>query len=99
VAAAAYDLAILDRAVAEQPWPADALREVARQLAVGAELLWVEDYDALARRVPTANPLATLRGWLNEAGLVCTRLRPIDVDGRHLVLAVAHAQPAVTAAA
>lgn len=95
----AYDAAILDRALAAQARPIDALREVARRLAPGAELLLVEDYDSLARRLPTANPLAALRGWLTEAGLICTRLRPLDVDGQHLVLAVAHAQNTVTAAA
>ena len=97
--AAEYEVAILDRALASQPRPIDALREIGRMLAPGAELLLVEDYEALAKRLPTANPLAALRSWLNEAGLVCTRLRPIDVDGQHLVLAVAHAQAAVTAAA
>lgn len=95
----AYDAAILDRALAAQARPIDALREVARLLVPGAELLLVEDYDSLARRLPTANPLAALRGWLTEAGLICTRLRPLDVDGQHLVLAVAHAQSTVTAAA
>lgn len=98
-AAPAYDAAILDRALVAQPRPLDALREVGRLLAPGAELLLVEDYEALARRLPTANPLAALRSWLNEAGLVCTRLRPIDVDGQHLVLAVSHLQVTVTAAA
>lgn len=98
-AAAEYDVAILDRTVAVQPRPGDALREAGRLLGVGGELIWLEDYDAVARRVPDRNPLAALRGWLDEAGLICTRLRPIDVDGQHLVLAVAHPHTAVTAAA
>jgi ArsR family transcriptional regulator len=98
-AAAEYDVAIIDRTVAGHPRPGDALREVARLLTAGAELFWLEDYEAIAQRVPGSNPLATLRSWLNEAGLTCTRLHPIDVDGQHLVLAVAHTPPAITAAA
>jgi hypothetical protein len=61
-------------------------------------LLLVEDYEALARRAAD-NPLNALRDWLAEVGLVCRRLRPIDLDGQHLVLAVAQGQGTVSAAA
>ncbi|HEX9207838.1 MAG TPA: metalloregulator ArsR/SmtB family transcription factor [Steroidobacteraceae bacterium] len=98
-AAEDFDTAILDRALVTQERPVEALREVARLLDSRGELLLVEDYDALALRTTADNPLAALREWLAEAGLVCTRLRPLDLDGQHLVLAVAHAQNAVTAAA
>ena len=35
------------------------------------------------------NPIALLREWLADAGLACRRLQPLDLDGRHLLLAVA----------
>jgi ArsR family transcriptional regulator len=98
-ATAGFDMAILDRALVTQDRPVEALREIARLLGPRGELQLVEDYDALAMRTGANNPLAALREWLAEAGLVCTRLRPIDVDGQHLVLAVAHTASAVTAAA
>jgi len=94
-----FDTAILDRALATNSRPVEALREIARLLGSHGELLLVEDYDALALRAAVGNPLAAPREWLAEAGLVCTRLRPIDVDGQHLVLAVAHPEGTVSAAA
>lgn len=94
-----FDTAILDRAVASQARPLDSLREAARLLRPSGELILVEDYDALAARADGANPLATLKEWLAQAGLVCTRLRPLDLDGRHVVLAVARAGGAVSVAA
>ena len=53
----------------------------------------------IALRADGTNPLATLKQWLAQAGLVCTRLRPLDLDGRHVVLAVAQADGTVSAAA
>lgn len=97
-ASAEFDTAIVDRSLASQPRPVDALREVTRLLGPSGELLLVEDYEALARRA-TDNPLNALRDWLAEVGLVCRRLRPIDLDGQHLVLAVAQGQGTVSAAA
>ena len=55
--------------------------------------------DALAQRAVTGNPLALLREWLAEAGLACTRLHPVDLDGRHLLLAIASCERAAAAAA
>jgi ubiquinone/menaquinone biosynthesis C-methylase UbiE len=98
-AAGDFDTVILDRVLPGQDRPVEALREIARLLGSRGELLLVEDYDALAARTRADNPLAALREWLAEAGLICTRLRPLDVDGQHLVLAVARAHDAVTAAA
>jgi ubiquinone/menaquinone biosynthesis C-methylase UbiE len=98
-AAGDFDTVILDRALPGQTRPVEALREVARLLGPHGELLLIEDYDALAARIRTENPLVALREWLADAGLTCTRLRPLDVDGQHLVLAVAHAHDTVTAAA
>jgi len=88
-ASASVDLAIVDRALRDQARPVDALREVARLLNSGGEVLLVEDYDELAQREAGGNPIALVRGWLAEAGLLVTRLHPVDLDGRHLLLAVA----------
>jgi DNA-binding transcriptional ArsR family regulator len=94
-----FDTAVLDRTLADQSKPVEALREAARLLNVGGELIVAERYDALAGRVPGANPLVTLKAWLVQAGLVCTRLHPLDLDGEHLVLAVANTGGPVSAAA
>ncbi len=88
--AADFDVALIDRALAAQERPVEALREVGRLLQPGGELIVVEDYDALATDAAAQNPLATLRTWLVDAGLVCSRLHPCDVAGQHLLLAVAH---------
>jgi DNA-binding transcriptional ArsR family regulator len=87
---AEFDTVVVDRALAAEARPVEALREAARLLRPDGELLVVEDYDALARLTEASNPLHTLRAWAAEAGLACTRLRPVDVDGLHLLLGVAH---------
>ena len=94
-----FDTVVLDRALAAQARPLEALREAARLISAAGEMIVAEDYDALAARAEGANPLAALKGWLAQAGLVCTRLHPLDLDGRHVVLAVAQAGGAVSAAA
>jgi DNA-binding transcriptional ArsR family regulator len=94
-----FDTVVLDRALAAQARPVEALREAARLIGAAGDLIVAEDYDALAARAEGANPLAALKGWLAQAGLVCTRLHPLDLDGRHVVLAVAQAGEAVSAAA
>jgi DNA-binding transcriptional ArsR family regulator len=94
-----FDSVVLDRALAGQPRPVDALREAARLLNRGGELIVAEDYDALVASADGANPLATLKAWLAQAGLVCGRLHPVDLDGRHIVLAVAQAGGLVAVAA
>jgi DNA-binding transcriptional ArsR family regulator len=95
-----FDTAVLDRALSRHDRPVDALRETARLLRSNGELIVAEDYDGLTARLgDDANPLATLKGWLAEAGLVCSRLRPLDLDGQHLLLAVAHAVGPVVVAA
>jgi len=84
---ASIDVAIVDRSLGAHLRPVEALREVLRLLTIGGELLLVEDYDELEQRAPDGNPLALIRQWLAEAGLRVTRLHPVDLDGRHLLLA------------
>jgi ArsR family transcriptional regulator len=97
-ASASFDVVVLDCALASEPRPADALREAARVLRAGGRLLLVEDYDALETPDAAGNPLARVRAWIAEAGLVCSRLRPVDVDGAQLLLAVATSDRAAAAA-
>jgi len=84
-----FDVAVVDRVLAAASRPAEALREVARVLRPSGRLLVVENFDSLDLRTPDGNPLESLRAWLTDAGLACERLRPVDVTGAHLLLAVA----------
>ena len=93
-----FDVAVVDRALASEARPVDALREAARVLRPGGRLLLIEDFEALERRAPDSNPLALLRTWLADAGLACDRLRPFDVSGAHLLLAVSAVEPEAAAA-
>ncbi len=83
-----FGAVLLDRVLAREPAPARALQEAVRHAEDGIDLLLLEDYDSLTER-GEENPLAAIRGWLAEAGLACKRLRPMDVGGRHVLLAVA----------
>jgi ArsR family transcriptional regulator len=94
-----FDAVIVDRALAAHARPVEALRETGRLLREPGDLIVAEAYDALAARAPGANPLATLKDWMAQAGLVCARLHPADLDGEHLVLAVARARDVVSVAA
>jgi ArsR family transcriptional regulator len=83
-----FDVAVVDRVLAAEARPVDALREAARVLRPAGRLLVIEDFEALERLAPDSNPFALLRAWLTAAGLGCDRLRPFDVSGAHLLLAV-----------
>jgi DNA-binding transcriptional ArsR family regulator len=94
-----FETVVLDRVLSAQARPGDALLEAARLLDSRGELIVAEDYEALATRAAGSHPLATLKAWLADAGLLCVRLHPVDLDGRHVVLAVAQPGAAVAAAA
>lgn len=96
--AQSFDVVLIDRVLADADRPTAGLQEAARVLKPGGRLVLIEDFDALERRTPDANPLALLRGWLADAGLACDRLRPFDVSGAHLLLAAAVLEPEVAAA-
>ncbi|MGB5104318.1 MAG: metalloregulator ArsR/SmtB family transcription factor [Steroidobacteraceae bacterium] len=93
-----FDVVLIDRVLVGAERPADALTEAARVLRPGGRIILVEDFEALERRVPDANPLVLLRGWLADAGLACDRLRPFDVSGAHLLLAAAVTESRAVAA-
>ena len=88
-ASASFDVVVLDCVLSGEARPADALREAARVLKAPGRLVLVEDYDALERRATASHPLALMREWIAESGLACNRLRPVDVAGANLLLAVA----------
>ena len=97
-ASRSFDVVLIDRVLADAARPADELREAARVAREGGRILVVEDFEALERRTPDANPLALLRGWFADAGLACDRLRPFDVSGAHLLLAAAAMESEAAAA-
>lgn len=93
-----FDVVVVDRVLATGDRPDRCLQEAARVLRPGGRLLVLEDFEALERRTKQANPLAVLRSWLADAGYACDRLRPIDLSGAHLLLAVATPPDAAAAA-
>jgi SAM-dependent methyltransferase len=95
---AGFDVVVIDRVLADAERPDAGLREATRVLKGGGRLIVVEDFEALAERSTDSNPLALLRGWLADAGLACSRLRPADVGGAHLLLAAAAPDTEVAAA-
>jgi ArsR family transcriptional regulator len=95
---ASFDVVVIDRVLADVERPDAGLRDAARVLREGGRLLVVEDFEALAERSADSNPLSLLRGWLADAGLACSRLRPADVGGAHLLLAAAAPDTEVVAA-
>lgn len=97
-ASASFDTVVLDRALANETDVAPLLREAARLVRPGGSLVVVEDYEALAERAAGGNPLGALREWIAQGGLLCTRLRPVDVGLEHLLLAVAIPEQAEAAA-
>jgi DNA-binding transcriptional ArsR family regulator len=97
-ATASFDAVVLDRVLAGQAQPEPLLREAARVLRPGGQLMLVEDYEVLSERAAGSNPLGVLREWIAMAGLLCTRLRPVDVGAQHLLLAIAGHERAEAAA-
>jgi ArsR family transcriptional regulator len=88
-ASGSFDVVVLDRAIGGQARPELLLADAARALRPGGRVVLVEDYDALAARATAGNPLALLRDWLARGGLQCSRMRPVDTSGRHLLVAMA----------
>lgn len=97
-ASASFDAVVLDRVLTGPPRPEELLRETARVLRASGQLLVIEDYEALSERAAGGNPLAVLRDWIARCGLVCVRLRPLDVGAQHLLLAIATPERAAAAA-
>jgi DNA-binding transcriptional ArsR family regulator len=96
--ATTFDVVVLDRVLGSRARPDQALADVARVLRPAGRLVLIEDYDALAARAATDNPLALLRDWLARGGLQCARMRPVDTGRGHLLVATAAAESGRAAA-
>jgi SAM-dependent methyltransferase len=86
-AAPLFDTVVAERVLAEAERPVLALAEICRTLKHGGRAIVIEDFDALIATSP-ANPIATLREWFSKAGLEITRVRPVDTEAGHLLLAI-----------
>jgi SAM-dependent methyltransferase len=82
-----FDTVVAERVLAEAQRPVLALAEICRTLKHGGRAIVIEDFDALIATSP-ANPIATLREWFSKAGLEITRVRPVDTEAGHLLLAI-----------
>ncbi|MGH8176285.1 MAG: ArsR/SmtB family transcription factor [Steroidobacter sp.] len=92
-----FDTATVDRILARAERPIAALTEIARTLRPGGRLIVIEEFDALSAR--DANPITTLRRWLERAGFECSRVHPVDTESTHLLIALARRLGRTTAAA
>ncbi len=90
-AGAPFDMVVLDRFTAAGSALSTTLATAKRALVPGGKLWLFERYDALegARDRIVEHPIARVRRVLNEAGLTCERLSPIEADGEHMLAAVA----------
>ena len=90
-------LLVAHQAGGEQP-VARLLAQLRTAVAPGGRLWIFQRYDSLeaARERVVEHPLARLRRLLDEAGLVCERLSPIEADGEHMLAAAARAASGAT---
>jgi ArsR family transcriptional regulator len=86
---ASFDTVSIDRVLAAATQPGAAIAEAARTLKPDGRLIIVEDFDQI-EACATDNPLSQLRRWFAAAGMNPDRLRPCDLGGRHLIVALAH---------
>ena len=86
-----FDAVLLDRLGTTDEALGALLAAGRRALSPGGRLLIFERYDSLesARERVVEHPLARLRRLLDEAGLTCERMSPIEADGQHVLAAVA----------
>ena len=88
-AATHFDVVVLDRLLGGHVRPGEAIAHAARVLRPGGRIAFIEDYEALASRTASGNPLAVLREWIEGSGLLCTRIRPVDMGTAHLLVVIA----------
>ena len=93
-----FDTAIVDRVLAKAERPVAALIEIARILKFGGRLVLIDDFDAIAA-AGDGNPIANVRDWFRDAGLQCLRIRPVDTERGHLMIALARSERMAIAAA
>jgi ubiquinone/menaquinone biosynthesis C-methylase UbiE len=97
-AAPLFDTVIAERVLAGAQRPLVALAEISRTLKHGGRAVIIEDFDSLSS-ASSANPIATLREWFAKAGLEVSRVRPVDTEAGHLLVAIGRRVARSTAAA
>lgn len=93
-----FDTIVADRVLAGAARPLAVLSEIARVLRHGGRLVLIDDFDAIAPGAD-GNSIATVRGWFLNAGLQCMRIRPVDTELGHLMIAVARNERVTSVAA
>lgn len=93
-----FDTVVAERVLAGAERPLVALAEIARTLKHGGRAVIVEDFDSLSSASST-NPISTLRDWFAKAGLEVSRVRPVDTEAGHLLVAIGRRLARSTAAA
>jgi ArsR family transcriptional regulator len=93
-----FDAVLLSHQAGGEASVARLLAQLRRVVIPGGRLWLFQRYDSLetSRERIVEHPLARLRRLLDEAGLVCERLSPIEADGEHMLAAAA--RPASDAA-
>lgn len=97
-AAPLFDTVVVERVLAGAERPLVALAEITRTLKHGGRAVIIEDFDSLSS-TSTANPISTLREWFVKAGLEVSRVRPVDTEAGHLLVAIGRRVARSTAAA
>lgn len=97
-AAPLFDTVVAERVLAGAERPLAALAEISRTLKHGGRAVVIEEFDSLIAASP-ANPIATLREWFTKAGLEVSRVRPVDTEAGHLLVAIGRRVARSTAAA
>jgi ArsR family transcriptional regulator len=97
-AAPLFDTVVAERVLAEAERPLAALAEITRTLKHGGRAVVVEDFDSLSA-ASSANPISTLREWFAKTGLEVSRVRPVDTEAGHLLVAIGRRVARSTAAA
>jgi DNA-binding transcriptional ArsR family regulator len=87
-----FDTVTIGRVLAGAEHPTGVLGEAARTLRDAGRLLVVERFDDI-EACTGANPLLSVRQWLDSSGLRLVRLRPCDLaSGHHLLALAQHAR-------
>jgi hypothetical protein len=91
LAAGPFDAVLVNHQTGGEQSVARLLAQVRTLVAPGGRLWIFQRYESLesARERIVEHPLARLRRLLDEAGLVCEHLSPIEADGEHMLAAAA----------
>lgn len=85
-----FDAVSFDQVLSAADRPGVALREAVRVLRRGGRVIVIENNERLAAAAADDKPKATLKRWLEHAGMQCEKLKTLDSNRSQLLLAVAH---------